>query len=84
MPTDRGLGGYQGFWLPAAIAKGGSARRVYVPESLVCEAIAYAEIDRADVIERARADGRYRRWRRPFIVEDPQRPIARYPDGGRV
>jgi len=31
MPRDRGLGGYQRFWLPSAIAKGGSARRVYVP-----------------------------------------------------
>jgi hypothetical protein len=63
---------------------GGSARRVYVPESLVGEAIVYADIDRADVIEQARTAGRYRRWRRPFMVEDPDRPIARSPDGGRV
>jgi integrase len=84
MPLDRGLGGYQRFWLPPAIAKGASARRVYVPESLVSEAIAYAEIDRTDVIEQARAAGRYRRWRRPFVVEDPDRPIARSPDGARV
>ncbi|WP_245922395.1 site-specific integrase [Nocardia nova] len=84
MPTDRGLGGYQRFWLPMAIAKGGSARWVYVPESLVAEAISYAEIDRAEVIGQARAAGRYRRWRRPFVVEDPDRPIARGPDGGRV
>jgi hypothetical protein len=60
MPLDRGLRGYQRFWLPSAIAKGGSARRVYVPESLVGESIAYAEIDRADVIEQARAAGRCR------------------------
>ena len=79
MPLDRGLGGYQRFWLPASIAKGGSARRVYVPESAVGEAIAYAEIDRADVIEEARSAGRYRRWSHPFIVEDPNRPIARGP-----
>jgi integrase len=84
MPLDRGLGGYQRFWLPSAIAKGASARRIYVPESLVGEAITYAEIDRADVIEQARAAGRYRRLRRPFVVEDPDRPIARSPDGGRV
>ena len=32
----------------------------------------------------ARAAGRYRRWRRPLVVEDPDRPIARAPDGGRV
>ncbi|HEX2399914.1 MAG TPA: integrase, partial [Mycobacterium sp.] len=74
IPLDLGLGGYQRFWLPAAIAKGGSARRVYVPESLVGEAIAYAEIDRADVIEQARAAGRYRRWPRPFVVEDRTGP----------
>jgi site-specific recombinase XerD len=84
MPLDRGLGGYQRFWLPPAIAKGGSARRVYVPESLVGEAIAYAEIDRAEIIEQARAAGRYRRWPHPFVVEDPDRPLARSPDGGRV
>ena len=84
MPTDRGLGGYQRFWLPAAIAKGGSARWVYVAESLVAEAIAYAEIDRADVVAQAHAAGRYRRWQRPFVIEDPARPIARGPDGGKV
>ena len=84
MPLDRGLGGYQQFWLPAAIAKGGSARRVYVPESLVGEAIAYAQIDRTDVIAQARAADRYRRWSHPFVVEDPDRPIARAPNGGRM
>ena len=73
VPLDRGLGGYQRFWLPSAMAKGGSARRVYLPESLVGDAIAYAEIDRAEVIERARAAGRYRRWRRPLVIEDPDR-----------
>jgi site-specific recombinase XerD len=84
MPLDRGLGGYQRFWLPASIAKSGSARRVYVPESLVGEAIAYAEIDRTDIIEQARSTGRYRRWSHPFIVEDPDRPIARGPSGSQV
>jgi hypothetical protein len=79
VPLDRGLGGYQRFWLPSAIAKGGSAPRVYVPESLVGEAIAYAEIDRAEVIERARAAGRYRRWRRPLVVENPDRHRAGFP-----
>ena len=84
VPLDRGLGGYQRFWLPSAIAKGGSAPRVYVPESLVGEAIAYAEIHRAEVIERARAAGCYRRWRRPLVVENPDRRSRGVPDGGRV
>lgn len=84
MPLDRGLGGYQRFWLPTSIAKGGSARWVYVPESLVGEAITYAVIDRPDVIKAAQAAGRYQRWPRPFIVEDPKRPVARSPDGSPI
>ncbi|MGO4650014.1 tyrosine-type recombinase/integrase [Nocardia sp. 2YAB30] len=84
MPIDRGLGGYQRFWLPKAIAKGGSARWVYQPESLIAEALDYAEIDRAEVIDQARAAGRYDRLRHPFVVEDPNRPIARGRDGHRV
>jgi hypothetical protein len=31
VPLDRTADGYQRFWLPAAIAKGGSARWIYVP-----------------------------------------------------
>ncbi len=84
MPLDRGLGGYQRFWLSPMIAKGGSARWVYVPESLVAEAINYIEIDRAEVIAQAQAEDRYRSWRRPFVVDDPDRPIARGADGHRV
>lgn len=84
MPLDRGLGGYQRFWLPASIAKGRSARWIYVPESLVSEAITYSLIDRPDVIKSAQAAGRYRRWPRAFIVEDPERPVARSPDGSRI
>ncbi len=84
MPMDRGLGGYQRFWLPASIAKGGSARWVYVPESLVGEATTYAAIDRPDVIKAAQAAGRYRRWPRAFIVEDRGRPVARSPEGSRI
>lgn len=61
IPLDRGLGGYQRFWLPPPITKGGSARWVYAPESLVGEAISYARIDRDVVIDQARAYGRYRR-----------------------
>lgn len=84
MPLDRGLGGYQRFWLPASIAKGSSARWVYVPESLVSEAITYAVIDRPDVIKAAQTSGRYRRWQRAFIVEDPDRPVARSSEGSRI
>jgi len=74
MPTHPGLGGYQRFWLPGAIAKYFSARWVYVPHSVVRELAAYAELDRAEVVADARSAGRYARWRRPLIIDDPARP----------
>ncbi|BBZ14576.1 tyrosine-type recombinase/integrase [Mycobacterium branderi] len=68
--------GYQRFWLPPAIAKGRSARWIYVPSSLVREMAAYMRDDRRAVIEFAQSDGRYRRVRRPYVVENPARPVA--------
>lgn len=83
VPTQRGAGGYQRFWLPGAIAKGFSARWIYVPESLVGELGAYADIDRADVVARARAAGRYQQVRRPLVIEDLARPeVASVSAGG--
>lgn len=76
VPWRREVAGYHRFWLPAAIAKGGSARWVYVPSSVVDGLSAYLAIDRAEVIETAQAEGRYRRIRRPLVVEDPSRPVA--------
>jgi site-specific recombinase XerD len=83
VPIDRGLGGYQRFWLPPVIAKGGSARWVYVPASIIADLVSYAEIDRAEVIGKARAEGRYERLRRPLVLEDPARPVVvqRHPGG---
>ncbi|WP_329160517.1 site-specific integrase [Streptomyces sp. NBC_01717] len=74
IPMGSGLGGYQRFWLPGTIAKNHSARWIYVPHSVVQELVAYLEWDRADVVEAARAAGRYQRIRRPLVIEDPQRP----------
>jgi site-specific recombinase XerD len=74
VPLARGRGGYQRFWLPASIAKGGSARWVYVPVSVIADLAAYAAIDRAEVI--ADAQPRYRRLPRPLVVQDPTRPVA--------
>jgi site-specific recombinase XerD len=76
VPLDRSSGGYERFWLPAAIAKGGSARWVYVPRSVIADLLAYVEIDRADVIDAARAAGRYRPRMGALVVEDRARPIA--------
>jgi site-specific recombinase XerD len=76
VPQDRGLGGYQRFWLPTAIAKGRSARWVYVPESVVADLVGYAVVDRAEVIELARAAGRYDQVRNPVVVQDPNIAVA--------
>ncbi|GGN29691.1 hypothetical protein GCM10011609_86900 [Lentzea pudingi] len=76
VPVDRANGGYQRFWLPEVIAKGCSARWVYVPVSVIADLVAYLEIDRAEVVEVARKAGRYARVRRPLVVEDPARPVA--------
>jgi integrase len=83
VPLLHGAGGYQRFWLPGAIAKNFSARWVYTPESLIGELAAYARFDRAEVVERARAAGRYEKIRRPLVVEDPARPVAVRCGGGR-
>jgi len=74
VPVQAGQGGYQRFWLPGAIAKNSSARWVYVPDSVVRDLGACAELDRAEVAAGARAAGRYRRMRRPLVIDDPGRP----------
>ncbi|MEU7823028.1 site-specific integrase [Catellatospora sp. NPDC049133] len=77
VPTDAGgVRGYQRFWLPAAIAKGGSARWVYVPSSLVAELAVYASVDRAEVVATARRASRYGRMRQPLVVADAARPVV--------
>ncbi len=73
VPTDRGVAGYQRFWLPASIAKGGSARWVYVPSSVIADLTTYASLDREAVSDVANPD----RAKGLFVVEDPGRPMAR-------
>jgi integrase len=50
---------------------------VYVPGSVLSELDAFARWDRAEVVEQARAARRYERWRRPWLVDNPAKPIAR-------
>jgi site-specific recombinase XerD len=76
IPRSVGREAYHRFWLPAAIAKGGSARWVYVPDSIVRKIGEYVTTDRAEVIEQARARGAYDRIASPLIIEDPG---ARHP-----
>ncbi len=71
------------FWLPAAIAKGGSARTVYVPRSVGSDLTDYAECDRREVIERARAAGRYRLGEGALLIEAGRPDWARGACGRR-
>jgi hypothetical protein len=59
VPQRGGGQAYHRFWLPAAIAKGGSARWAYVPDGIARKIGEYVETDRADVIEQARARDAY-------------------------
>jgi hypothetical protein len=53
---------------------------------VVGDLVTYSEVDRAEVIADAREAGRFRRLRRPFVVEDlnSSRPEARQPGGHSV
>ncbi len=81
---DTNRTGYQRFWLPGAIAKGRSARWVYVPASLVRDLATYSAYDRADVIAAAQEKQRYERIRHPLVVEDPEQPIATHITGATL
>lgn len=70
-------------WLPKAIAKGGSARRVYFPASALKDVRDYVDTDRAEAVEAARAAGLYERIRNPLIVTNPRRPFV-VVDGQRL
>lgn len=68
--------GFQRFWLPASIAKGRSARWIYIPASLIGDLATYTALDRNEVIRTAREHRRYDLIRHPLVVEDPERAIA--------
>jgi site-specific recombinase XerD len=72
VPQRGGGQSYYRFWLPAAIAKGGSARWAYVPDGIARKIGEYVETDRADVIGQARASGAYDRIADSLVIEDPQ------------
>jgi site-specific recombinase XerD len=68
------------FWLPRSIAKGGSARTVYVPTSALRAVLEYVALERAEAVARAHAEGRYDRPDEALVVEDPTRPRVRIGD----
>src|SRR6266851_7042100 len=76
---------YQRFWLPAAVAKNGSARWVYLPAALARKIGEYCAADRAEIIAGARSRGAYGGVRGPLVIEST-RPhpgaVLRLPGGG--
>jgi site-specific recombinase XerD len=71
-PRHAGGQAYHRFWLPAAIAKGGSARWVYLPGRIAGKLGEYIAVDRVEVIERARAHGVYDRMTDALVIENPR------------
>jgi site-specific recombinase XerD len=63
-------------WLPARIAKGGSARNIYFPVSVLKDVWEYIEIERAEAVEYARDNGLYEQIRNPLIITDRRRPVV--------
>jgi site-specific recombinase XerD len=59
LPTAGGGAAYHRFWLPAAVAKGGSARWVYVPDRVARLVGEYVAVDRAQVVAQAHDRGAY-------------------------
>jgi site-specific recombinase XerD len=61
---------YHRFWLPAAVAKGRSARWVYVPDRVARLVAEYMTVDRADVVAQARSSGSYDETARWLVVDE--------------
>ncbi|MDY0909509.1 tyrosine-type recombinase/integrase [Microbacterium sp. CFBP9034] len=70
LPGVQSAHGYHRFWLPEAIAKGGSARWVYVPTRLLRALHSYMDIDRRVSIARAQRRGTYERANGGFLYLD--------------
>lgn len=71
-----GFAGYHRSWLPAAIAKYGSARSVYIPDGVLRDLLTYIEVDRAAAVELAQRYGRYEAISDPLFVETPARRMV--------
>ncbi|MDH6129863.1 integrase [Kitasatospora sp. GP82] len=74
VPDHDGTRAYYDSWLPPAIAKNGSCRDIYWPDSVLRSLGDYIEIDRADAVAAAQAAGRYEQILDPLIIEDPHDP----------
>jgi integrase len=81
VPRRDGHRGYYRWWLPAAIAKYGSARSIYTPDGVLRDLWTYIEVDRAEAVRAAQRAGRYEQIVDALVVEEPARASARV--GGR-
>ncbi|WP_369008422.1 tyrosine-type recombinase/integrase [Corynebacterium glyciniphilum] len=59
IPSDSGKHGYERFRLPGAIAKGGSARWIYIPTKVLRSLLGYINIDRRACVKQAQKKGTY-------------------------
>jgi len=76
LPEVRPRTAFARTWLPHAIAKGGSARHIYIPNSGLKDVWDYVEMERAEAVERAQAAGAYEQIRDPLVVSDRARPYV--------
>jgi site-specific recombinase XerD len=68
--------------LPAAIAKNGSGRRIYIPATVLRDVWDYIRFDRAELVEQAHRRGTYDRLPGKLVVEDPQYAVIAPPTAG--
>ncbi|WP_229878010.1 site-specific integrase [Streptomyces humidus] len=61
LPAESGGRAYATSRLAAACAKGGRGRRYWMPRTVLADALAYCEGERAAAVRRARREGRYER-----------------------
>lgn len=74
---------YAPTWLPSAVAKNGSGRRIYIPATVLRDLWDYIEVDRCEAIELARSRGTYEQLSSALVVDDAQRPAVTSQSGGR-
>lgn len=80
LPEIRSSSGYHRFWLPAAVAKGGSSRWVYIPTRILRNIHSYVAVDRRECIARAQSRGAYERRNANYLYLDERSYVRSTPD----
>lgn len=76
LPDPNALTAMRPMRLPAAVAKGGSGRRVYVPSNVLTDVWDYVRFERAEAVAAATLRGDYDGVDNLLIVEDRTRPVV--------